>query len=84
MERRFPVLGLLKGDSCPSSISWERIAPHEDWALRNHDQSLERLAERGGLDPVEIWCVVTGRSFWAPGRLSRADAIVWLSLFGAP
>jgi len=31
------------------AIPWEIIAPHEKQALYNHDQTLQRLAERGGL-----------------------------------
>jgi hypothetical protein len=27
---------------------------------KNHQQSLERIAERGGFSPAEAWCVVSG------------------------
>lgn len=46
---------------CPSSIPWEVIAPYEGQALINHQQSLEKLASRGGLDPGETYLVMTGR-----------------------
>lgn len=56
--------GMLKG------IPWSLIAPHEAQALRNHDQSLERLNERGGLSPEEALAVLEGAP-WA--RATRAD-----------
>jgi N-acyl-D-aspartate/D-glutamate deacylase len=39
-------------------IPWDLIAPHEKQAQNNHDQSLKRLAERGGLDPIEAMLVL--------------------------
>lgn len=44
--RRFPIMG---GPSLP----WAMIAPHEAQAKTNHGQTLEQLAERGGLSPSE-------------------------------
>jgi hypothetical protein len=55
---------------CPSSIPWEVIAPYEGHALANHQQSLERLAQRGGLDPVEAYFVMTGRR-WKGETVSK-------------
>jgi hypothetical protein len=54
-ERRFPIQG-------GPSIPWTMIAPYEDQAQRNHSQSLERLAERGGLSPFEAVRVLQCRS----------------------
>jgi hypothetical protein len=63
-ERMFPVL--RGGDwkeydslGCPRQVPWSILAPHEGWAQRNHGQSLERLAERGGLGIQEMACIVT-------------------------
>ena len=50
-KRRFPI---MDGPSVP----WSAMAPFERQAKRNHDQTLKRLAERGGLDTVEAWCVI--------------------------
>ena len=55
-ERRFPIQG-------GPSIPWSMIAPYEDQAQRNHSQSLERLAERGGLSPGEALAVMECRSW---------------------
>jgi len=49
----FPV---MRGPSVP----WSVMAPHESMANVNHGQTLERLAERGGLSPGEAWAVVSG------------------------
>jgi hypothetical protein len=37
------------------------VAPHEEQAQRNHDQTLQRLAERGGLSPAELLAVLQDR-----------------------
>ena len=57
----FPILTYpYKGHL--QSIPWEMIAPHEAQAKHNHDQTLERLAQRGGLSAYEAVAVLTGRS----------------------
>ncbi len=63
--KQFPILGPLRGTEgpCPSSIPWHTIAPYENQALANHQQTLKRLAERGGLDPTEAFFVMTGRTW---------------------
>lgn len=50
-NRRFPIQG---GPSVP----WWAMEPHGKQAERNHGQTLERLAERGGLGPAEAWWVI--------------------------
>lgn len=55
--RLFPILGT------PFAIEWEVIAPHEKQALANHYQSLQRLAERGGLDWSELLAVLNDSEF---------------------
>jgi hypothetical protein len=61
--KQFPIMVGYQGTAgpCPSSIPWDAIAPYEGHALENHQQSLERLAQRGGLDPIEAYMVMTGR-----------------------
>lgn len=46
---------------CPRTVPWSFVEPHRAQAKRNHDQTLERLAQRGGLSPAEIVALVTGR-----------------------
>jgi len=63
MERQFPILIGYRGTMgpCPSSIPWSSIAPYEAQAQVNHGQSLEKLASRGGLAPLEALFVMTGQ-----------------------
>jgi hypothetical protein len=51
-ERAFPVHSYRKYQGAPRYIRWSAL--NEQWARRIHDQSLEELAERGGLCPSEI------------------------------
>lgn len=48
----------------PRGLPWPIVAPHAAQALRNHGQSLEELAARGGLDPAELVAVLEDRP-WA-------------------
>lgn len=57
MNRQFPI----QGSKRVTSIPWSVIAPHERQARTNHDQTLERLAQRHGLDPTEAVAVLTDR-----------------------
>lgn len=43
-------------------IPWSMIKPFENNALNNHGQSLERLAQRGGLAPSEAIAIIKGFS----------------------
>lgn len=62
----------------PRSAPWAFLEPHRAQAFTNHGQTLERLAERGGLDPVEMWCVVHGKRWRQRGSITLAEAIAWL------
>ena len=82
-ERRFPVLLTHRPRSevlgCPTTVPWALLAPHEERAHRNHDQTLERLAERGGLDPSEIVALVEERKWMSlelPEAIDRLKALV--------
>lgn len=44
-------------EDCPEFVPWDFISDCEPMAQRNHSQSLERLNERGGLSPLEIFAV---------------------------
>ena len=50
LHREFP--------ECPRSIDSKLLEPYERQALKNHGQTLKRLAERGGLSPQEIYAIV--------------------------
>lgn len=51
----------IMGATLLSEIPWEMIAPHEAQAQSNHGQSLERLAQRGGLAASEAIDIIEGR-----------------------
>jgi hypothetical protein len=76
----FPVL--LSGrerrtyPECPRTIPWSLIAPHEEQAQANHEQTLQRLAERGGLDPTELYAVLRDQK-WV--RVDVGFAVRWLN-----
>ena len=48
----------------PRRVPWEFVEPAREQAMRNHDQTLERLAERGGLAPGELRCALDGKDLW--------------------
>ena len=50
-------------------VPWGLVEPHERQALSNHGQSLQRLAERGGLAWSEMLAVIEDREFrWMEPR----------------
>lgn len=63
--RMFPI---MRGPAIP----WAMIEPHEFQCQLNHYQSLERLAQRGGLSAQEAIYVLDHRS-WDSQAGSRAS-----------
>ena len=57
--KKFPVLGYTGLTEVP----WGIMIGHERQAIQNHSQTLERLAERGGLHPIEMACVLSNREY---------------------
>lgn len=76
--RRFPVLKQGTRAEMPKSIPWIFIEQFRDQAFKNHGQTLERLAERGGLAPEEIYRIAHGYGCFA--KIDEAKAIEWLIL----
>ena len=63
------------------SIPMHLLAPYEKQALRNHSQSLHRLAERGGMAACEILGMVRGLS-WGELKVradDEAELIKWVA-----
>ncbi len=46
------------------AVPWEYMAPHESQAMKNHGQSLARLAERGGLGSAEAELIATAQPLY--------------------
>lgn len=59
--RLFPVLLGAGSYATQVYVPWHLIASHAAQADRNHGQTLERLAERGGLSPCELAAVLLNR-----------------------
>lgn len=74
-ERRFPVLRGSHDPQGPRDISWSLLEPHRKQAELNHGQTLERLAQRGGLCPQEIVAVLENRSLKDVVDMSYHEAI---------
>lgn len=55
---------LMDSKGKPSgNIPWEIIASHEEQAIKNHYQTLDVLAKRGGLSFEEALAVLEDRAF---------------------
>ena len=69
VPRRFPVLwqylrkeeAEVRAAGCPRFVPWDLVAAHAEQAVKNHGQTVQRLAERGGLSPLELVAVLTDR-----------------------
>ena len=57
-ERQFPIHSGSRREmpGMPNTVRWDAL--NELQARKNHGQTLERLAERGGLSPTEMMCNV--------------------------
>lgn len=77
--RRFPILDPIPG--APGYVPWSLVEPFGAHAQRNHQQSLERLAERGGLAVCELVAVLEGRNWH---KMTDADALTALNRFLSP
>lgn len=66
----------------PVSIPWKLIAPHERQAQANHQQSLTRLFERGGLCPLECLAVLTDVEYRAVAHMTKDEAITAILKLG--
>ncbi len=67
-EKMFPVLNqqscrISERKQMPREVPWRLVEPHSKQIWNNHDQTLERLAQRGGLAPEELYLAFHGRSF---------------------
>lgn len=75
----FPIMAEYGGhakENTTDYIPWEVIAAHEEQAMRNHSQTLQRLAERGGLSYCEALAVIDDRP-WCPMRQVDAKQTVY-------
>jgi len=63
----------------PSVVPWDLVEPYRDQALKNHNQTLERLNERGGLCVQELKSLLTRTKYpKEDSSLSFEQACIWL------
>jgi hypothetical protein len=72
VEDMFPILDKGPKEYVPLRI----VKVHEKQALRNHGQTLKRLAERGGLGWIELLCVLEDRDYDFHTKLTEETAKV--------
>lgn len=77
--KTFPVLNAPPG--CAKTVPFEALS--ELRALVNHGQSLQRLAERGGLSPKEIWLNINNINIIDHNRITTEDAIYLVNKLNA-
>lgn len=58
------MMPIMQG-KCLRAIPWALIAPHEDQAQDNHYQTLNKLAQRGGLGADEAVAILEDRQWRA-------------------
>lgn len=70
---------------CPDAIPYHLVAAHERQALHNHgNQTVARLKERHGLDPIEAWFVLHDQPYCA-GQITMLAAVRYLrQIAGVP
>lgn len=75
-ERMFPILMSSSVRACDEikHIPWSVLEPFAGNAMKNHGQTLERLAQRGGLSAREAVAVIEGRSIGTVGSITHAAA----------
>lgn len=84
VERRFRVLRgqsrlpQAERDRWPESLPWSVVEQWRAQAERNHYQTLERLHERGGLSPRELWIAAHGLDADHIGDITESETGQWL------
>ena len=75
--RGFPIMRTFgvdtKGRGMPRLIEWSCLS--EEWAQRNHGQSVDELARRGGLDLTEAAAIIQRRA-WRPMLIEDALDVI--------
>ena len=83
MTKSFPIHSHDAKHLPLTSVPWDFLEPHREQIERNHSQTLERLAERGGLALEEMYYGIRGERlrFGSDSRRNpRAGEIVLAEL----
>ena len=62
-----PMFPIMRDDVI-KAIPWASLAPHEKQAKSNHSQTLNRLAQRGGLNIAEAVAILEDRPWHTMDR----------------
>lgn len=65
-------------EAWPASLPWSLVEQWREQAERNHGQTLERLHERGGLAPEELWVAARGLDLRRIRDVTESEAGRWL------
>lgn len=80
VRRTFPlIMRDAKRQPVKAVIAWEVAELGRHQAMRNHGQTLERLAERGGLSPFEMACALAGSGLFDGIKPSQEQAMIMLA-----
>ena len=66
-EPMFPILN----DPIIKALPWALLKPHEKQAMRNHSQSLNELARRGGLGIQEAYLIIKDMDYRIGMKFSK-------------
>lgn len=77
LKNDYPMMGDRPGKSKLAFPS-ELLRPHEAQAQRNHSQSLNRLAERGGLSATEMRWIIEGKPWQIGDKCDWNADYEWL------
>ncbi len=69
-HRQYPIIGTKPQEYIP----WGVLAPHEKQVLRNHGQTLELLAKRGGLDWLEVVSILEDKTWRETPKMPPDEA----------
>lgn len=72
-EQTMPVGFEISGDKW--HLPMRLFKPHEDQALRNHEQNLDKLAQRGGLSPQEAVAILTDQPWRSVYKMTLTEAM---------
>jgi len=65
----------LEAAGCPRSVPWAAVAPFQRRALSSHGQTLERLADRGGLAVWELVALLRDAPFRSTINMPIEEAV---------
>lgn len=80
IEQLFPVHRNSRPEHSPEFVPMSVLS--EEWAEKNHGQSLQKLCNRGGMSVVEIAMNVMGRAFKEKNVIAESPALLLVKELG--